>query len=353
VPLKYPPLKDRPDVLADWIELRTLADTNGIFRLGNLKRLWDTKRNSEDTDLEGRSTEEENTDDDGVSGFDEEKFLDALVDELSDRANTLKDSYPFKFTTDGLRFQLKEDPTVGGTTYLFCILFEHHKEGELWDGSWIPDITHIERDLFQACSTLAAAGFINGSAISFGWPRPNDNPPFLRKLHEVYAAFGEGKPRSKPLAGVSPMVKDEEIDVIAWRPRSDGAAGTNYLLGQVASGDNWTGKSIKAGMDYFHENWFEIRPPSHAHAVPAIFIPHAVPPVGTGTRKDRIARLTSYFGSVFDRMILPTLVQQGHKLASDKSNGFLIERFDDYTKIVNWVSAQVDSVRRHADGLPL
>lgn len=37
----------------------------------------------------------------------------------------------------------------------------------------------------------------------------------------------------------SPMVKDEEIDVIAWKPREDKTPGTYYLLGQVASGDKW------------------------------------------------------------------------------------------------------------------
>ena len=352
VPLKLPPLKDRTDVLADWIELRTLADVHGFFQLAKLKRYWDTQRNSEDTDIEGRHSEEENTDEEGVSGYDEDKFLDAITDELGERAKKLALSYPFEFSNDGLRFEVKQDISVGGWTYLLCLLFDHHKAGDIWTGTWIPNITNNERDLFQACSTLAAASKVQGCAISFGWPRPNQNPPFLQKLKQVYGHFGEGRPRQTPLPGASPMVKDEEIDIIAWQPRPDGAAGTIYILGQVASGENWRGKSILGGpIRYFHETWFEIIPQSEPLA--AIFIPHAVPPMGEGTRNDRIERLTAGFGMIFDRMILPRMTQDGLALALDTSNDFHIERADDSPKIQAWVDGQIDSLRTLSNSLPL
>ena len=109
MPLNLPPVKDRTDVLADWVELRTLADSDGVFLFSKLKRYWDTHRNSEDTDVEGRRTEEKNTDEEGVSGHDEDKFLDAITDELGERAKKLSSSYPFHFSGDGLRFTLKQD----------------------------------------------------------------------------------------------------------------------------------------------------------------------------------------------------------------------------------------------------
>jgi hypothetical protein len=352
VPLKLPPLKDRTDVLADWVELRTLADSIGVFQFSKLKRYWDTQRNSEDTDVEGRRTEEDNTDEDGVSGYDEDKFLDAITDELGERAKVLSSSYPFQFSDDGLRFSVKEDVSIGGWTYLLCILFDHHKVGEMWNGKWTPHITNTERDLFQACSTLAAAGKVQGCAISFGWPRPNANPPFLQKLKEVYEKFGEGKPRQIAPPGASPMVKDEEIDIIAWQPRADGAAGTFYMLGQVASGENWTGKSILGGpIKFFHQTWFETIPASEPLA--AIFIPHAVPPMGEGSRKDRIERLTVAFGMIFDRMLLPRMTQDGHSLAMNPDNNFYIERVDDSSKIQAWVDLQISSLRKLAFDLPL
>ena len=352
MPLNLPPLKDRTDVLADWVELRTLADSNGVFQFSKLKRYWDTQRNSEDTDVEGRHTEEENTDEEGVSGYDEDKFLDAITDELGERSKKLASSYPFHFSDDGLRFTLKQDLSLGCWTYLLCILFDHNKVGEMWSGKWIPSITNIERDLLQVCSTLAAASMVRGCAVSFGWPRPNSNPPFLQKLKEVYEKFGEGRPRQTALRGASPMVKDEEIDIIAWQPRTDGAAGTIYMLGQVASGDNWRGKSILGGpIRYFHETWFEIIPPSEPLA--AIFIPHAVPPMGEGTRKDRIERLTVGYGMLFDRMMLPRMTQDGHLLAMDATKNFYIERVDECPKIQLWVDAQINSLRLLSAELPL
>ncbi len=352
MPLNLPPLKDRTDVLADWVELRTLADSDGVFLFSKLKRYWDTHRNSEDTDVEGRRTEEKNTDEEGVSGHDEDKFLDAVTDELGERSKKLSSSYPFHFSGDGLRFTLKQDISLGGWTYLLCILFDHHKVGEMWTGKWIPNITNTERDLFQVCSTLAAASQVHGCAISFGWPRPNSNPPFLQKLKEVYEKFGEGRPRQTALPGASPMVKDEEIDIIAWQPRTDGAAGTLYMLGQVASGKDWKSKSILGGpIKYFHQTWFEVIPPSEPLA--AIFFPHAVPPMGEGTRKDRIERLTAGFGMLFDRMILPRMTQDGHLLAMDATKNFCIERADESPKVGVWVNEQISSLRLLSAELPL
>lgn len=351
MPLNKPPLKERPEVLSDWIELRTLADSNGEFRLARLMRYWDTQREQEESDPEGRHTEEGNTDEDGVSGGDVDKFLDAITDELGERAIKLGASYPFEFSPDGNRFKLKKDLSLGEWTYIFCLLFEHHAKGDLWSGNWLPEINHQVRDLFQACSTLAAAGQIQGCAISFGWPRPDNNPPFLTKLKDVYAKFGEGKPRDEPLPGASPMVKDEEIDVIAWRPRPDRTPGTVYVLGQVASGDNWFGKTIKGGpIDYFHDTWFSTRPPSQPLA--AIFIPHAVAPVGEGDRRDRMALLTARFGMIFDRMLLPSMTQAGYELAQENRQDIYIERVTDSAKVADWVSQQVDSLRK-VGGAPL
>ena len=147
------------------------------------------------------------------------------------------------------------------------------------------------------------------------------------------------------------MVKDEEIDVIAWQPRPDKTAGTFYVLGQVASGDNWTGKSIKSSIDYFHTTWFSTRPPSTPS--PAIFIPHAVPPMGEGNRKERIALLTEKFGMIFDRMLLPKMSDEGYILAKNSNNNFTVERVDDSTEIEAWVTAQIESLKNSAHHLPL
>ena len=341
--LNVPPLKASPVTVADWIELATVANPRGMYALSGLKRFWDTHRQSEGTDPEGQSRREDHTDEQGVGGGDDDAFLDTITDELADRYRALDGSYPFEIAANGLRLTLNEQLNSGQAIYLFCLLLSNCKKGDVLDGSWLPPINHRVRDLFQACSTVAAAGEVNGYAISFGWPRPNDNPAFLTKLQEVYKLFGEGRPRLAPLPGASTMVKDEEIDVIAWKPTKDHAAGTIYLLGQVASGDNWECKSIKGGpIDYFHRTWFD--PPPASDPIASIFIPHVVPPGDGGTRRDKMDLWTAKYGTILYRLRIPLLAMQGLTFAKQNTE-WLIERIGDIKAIETWVTEQVDALR--------
>jgi len=325
------------------VEIRALADPGGSFRLSRIKRFWDTHRDSEGADPEGLHAREEDTDEQGVSGADDDAFLDVLTDELAERSNALDGAYPFSIASTGLTLSLKQDLSIGDVVYLFCLLLTNSREGEILSNVWAPAIDNQVRDLFQACSTVAAAGKVQGCAISFGWPRPDDNPPFLQKLHEVYERFGEGEPVPEPRPGASPWAKDEEIDVIAWCPTLDGAAGTFYMLGQVASGDNWEAKSIKGGpIDYFHHTWFNLLPASDP--TPSIFIPHAVPPFAEGSRRDRIHLLTARYGIIFDRLRLPHFASVGQQLAAANAE-LLIERVADMQQIEPWVQAQIAALR--------
>ncbi len=338
--IKNPPIKSAPFLLADWVEIRTLADQNDSFRLSWLKRYWDTHRETEDSDPSGQRRPEDDTDSQGVAGEDDDAFLDSINDELSDRANTLKNSYPFEMANEV--FKLKQDITESGYIYLFCLLLSHWSEDEVLDGTWIPQIDNIVRDLFQACSTLAAAGYIAGNAISFGWPRPDDNPPFLRKLHEVYTLFGDGKVKSAIPPGASPFVKDEEIDIIAWQPSP--ALPTLYLLGQVASGENWEAKSIKGGsIDYFHRTWFNPMPISDPS--PTIFIPKLIEAIHGGTRLERIEQLAAKFGKIFDRLLVPFYADKGIELADAPEHSFKIERRTDIPQIRDYVVTQKEALK--------
>ncbi len=348
--IKVAPIKAAPAVLCDWVELRVLANPRGFFRLSNLKRFRDTHRESEDSDSEGQRRREDDTDEQGVGGGDDDAFLDSITDELSDRMQALADSYPFEFDASGVRFSLKAALSEGAYVYIFCLMLSNPKRGELLDGTWLPSIDNQTRDLFQACATLAAAGDVRGCAISFGWPRPNKNPPFLKRLQEVYRLFGEGTVVEKPRRGVSPCPKDEEIDIIAWRPRADKSAGTDYLLGQVASGDNWEAKSIKGGaIASFHHNWFVQAPPSEPKA--SIFVPHHMHASDEGSRSDRMNVLTAKYGIIIDRLRLPRCASNGISLADgvEQIDGeLLIERRDDLPKVQTWVNNEIVRLRAAA-----
>jgi hypothetical protein len=340
--LNVPPVKASSSTVADWVEVATLSSARGTYALSRLKRFWDTHRETESTDPEGRSRREEDTDEEGVSGSDEDIFLDSITDELAERSRVLDGCYPFAIAHTGYRLTLISPLNAGQSIYLFCLLLTNCSKGDVLNGTWVPAIDHQVRDLFQACSTVAASAEVNGCAISFGWPRPNDNMPFLQKLHEVYSIFGEGRPVTTPRPGAAIMVKDEEIDIIAWRPRLDRAPGTIYLLGQVASGHNWEDKSIKGGIDYFHRTWFDQAPASNPIA--SIFIPHAVPPANGGSRKDRMNLLVAKFGTILDRLRIPALTVRGITLATE-NNGWVVERVGDIASIGTWVTDQIAALR--------
>lgn len=339
--LRNPPLKSPPYLLADWVEMKTILNPENFFRISLLKRYWDTHREEEDTDTAGQRSPEADTDIDGASGVDDDAFFSSISDELSERQRSLEGSYPFEFLDE--KFKLKEELSDGAYIYLFCLLLTHWKSDDVMDGTWIPQIDNNIRDLFQACSTLAAAGFVFGCAVSFGWPRPEGNPPFLKKLAEVCNQFGEGEAVDEIPPGATPFVKDSEIDIIAWKPRPDNAPGTFYMLGQVASGDNWEAKSIKASIDYFHRVWFK-KPPA-SNAIASIFIPQLVQEKFGGSRAIRMDQLSATYGIIFDRMIIPYCASIGIDLVDRRPQPFHIERRTEVAKIISWVDVQRDSLK--------
>jgi hypothetical protein len=330
-------------MLCDWVELKALSSPAGQVRLNDVRRLWDKTREREESDPEGLEKKEEDTDNDGVAGGDDDRFFDSVENGVEERLRALGDSYPFKLGA-GSKLQVHGPPTDGGYMYLFCLFLSHAGSRELFDGSWFPAVDNGTRDLFQVCSTLAAAAEVKGCAIAFGWPRPG-HIPFLAKLRTVYELFGEGKVVEKRKPGVTLFAKDEEIDVIAWRPRPDKGAGTDYLLGQVASGDNWEGKAIKGGpIDNFHNNWFTSVPPSTVR--PAIFIPHSVPQIEMeGTRLERLAAITYRYGMVIDRLRLPRATQEGLDLYNERRSGIHIERGNEVSLIRHWVNEQITQLQ--------
>jgi hypothetical protein len=344
MPIKPAPLKARPTILADWVELSVLANSSYPFRFATLKRYRDTHRETEHSDSEGNQKREDDTDFDGISGGDDDIFIDAIIEEIADRERILGEAYPFEFDDTGYKLKLKQNLTEGSYIYLLCLFLSNPKANDIFDGSWLPNINDHVRDLFQICSTLAAAGEAVGCAISFGWPRPYDNPPFLEKLRQIYALMGEGELVAEPRPGTSPSPKDAEIDVIAWTPTPDNAAGKFYLLGQVASGGNWRGKSMIAAAKKFHDNWFTRQPASTVN--PSIFIPHDIKADSDASRRDILHAETPQFGTIFDRLRLPKIAYDGIKLSRERVD-LVIERKEEVHQIISWVNTQLVALQAY------
>lgn len=321
MPLAPLPLDAHPRVIVDWLELSVICSKFNQTQISDLQRIWDTHRNTEDTDFEGNSQDTEDF------------FRESIDEEIRVRLDALGEAYPFDYSETGEELLLKEPLTNGATAYLYCLFMSHPDKDEVVSGAVVPVIDNTVRDLFQICSTIAAAGEVNGSAVSFGFPRA-DHSGFLKKIRETYAHFGEGAVREQILPGITRNPKDDGVDVIAWTPSNDKAPGKYYLLGQVASGRDWPGKSLLGILDKFHENWFEVRPVSTPN--PSIFIPFHIPPVADETLQERLRGLTLEFGIVFYRLRIPLLINKGFESA--KIQDRVVERVADFDKITTWVN---------------
>ena len=281
------PERDAPSIeFADWIEVRAFLSLTGEALVDEL---------SSHQDLEWDQPPSEP----GAEDEAQEDVQARLAEQVLRRCDWLKGAYPFSMSPDGRFLRVKKDDEwdIGDLVYLFSLLVTHSTQSPIIPPELAPSKNEMitARDLFQVCATLAAAGYCQGPAFSIGWPRP-DGTSFLGKLHEIWKLFGDGKPKESLKPG-NEKVKDEGIDVIAWRPTNDRHPGTLYLLGQAASGRNWESKSILAQINLFHGDWFDDHPASQPTA--AIFIPFMI------DDPDEMRRNTYKLGWIFHRGRLP------------------------------------------------
>ena len=313
-------------MLADWLELNCLRAPDGRVGFGTLI-------SAADLSTEGQF--EQISDEDAW----QEDLVVSVQIKIDNRRNTVGEEYPFSVDAAGESIQLLGEQSLGRAVYLFCLFLSHAYDRTIIPETHAPNIDPPARDLFQVCATVAAAGYVEGIAMSFGWPRP-DRDGFLVALHRIYTLFGDGTPVADPPPAAPGAVKDDGIDVIAWRPAPDGLPGTHYLLGQVASGKDWPDKSVVSDVNRFHQYWFS-RQPASPHQ-PAMFMPFCLEPKGNddtvpphAVAVDNMQRLTSKFGIVIYRNRMPHFAARGFRHHHD--TGHPVERIEDLPRVVEWV----------------
>jgi hypothetical protein len=325
--LAVPDLTVHRTKLADWFELNCLSAPDGHIGFGTL------------VSASARSEEEQEED---ISEEDlwEDRIVLCVQEEIAGRRKHIGDGYPFRIDEKGESMRCLKDINDIGSVYLFCLFLSHAHDRTIVPKKLAPRLNNIARNLFQACSTVAAGGFVEGPAISFGWPRP-DKTAFLKALHRAYKLFGDGTPHEKPRPAASKHIKDAGIDVIAWRPSIDGLPCTLYLIGQVASGNDWVNKSVVADGKHFHKYWFKHQPASQHQD--AMFMPFGLEPVDPedGTKyedvlKDHMQGLGYTYGNLFYRDRIAKYAGDGLRLSKAGENR--IERVADLPKIKKWVN---------------
>lgn len=322
--LQAPPFDAPPQLFADWLELKASVTDQRKVWLVDIERAWEATRESEDTDFEGAEKE-----------FNE--WLRPVLACIQRRALILDSAYPFQLDDNGDTLSyigVLDDTHVGQAVYMLCLILSSIPESEIVDKARLK-IPNSTRDRFQACSAWAAAAVIGGCAYAFGWPRP-DGSDFMTALGIVYHdSMGdkEATVRDEPPPGASGAEKDGGIDIVAWRPRVDHASGKVYLLGQVATGKNWKDKPVAADIKPLHDNWFVFSPVSRP--IPAMFIPYSIIPENGATVEDQLRFLTSRFGVVIYRDVLPRYAQEGFEAGTAKLAQ--VHRLQDFASIKKYV----------------
>lgn len=234
-----------------------------------------------------------------------------------------------------------------GSVYLFCLFLSHAFDRTIVPKTLAPRVTNKTRDLFQACATVAAGGYVQGPSMSFGFPRP-DGDAFLKALHRVYKLFGDGKPRKEPRPAAAKKIKDNGIDIIAWRRSIDKLPCTLYLIGQVASGADWVDKSVIADRHHFHQYWFVDQPGSQPSD--AMFMPFGLEPEDPedGTEyddvlKDHMQSVAYRYGTLFYRDRIAKHLADGLQCFDQGEKD--IERVQDIAEVVKWVNKYTEKLR--------
>lgn len=270
MPINSPVTNDSRSRIADWIEMRSLTRSRRVATRADYLALYDLLddgRTGEGGPETGEGLEPEILEDVRSTAADE------VLDELEYRAAVLRGHYPFQLDAKGQNWRLlpaagTRDPETEAArmSYLFCLLTSAIRDDRFRGDD---ALTRAIPGLFQAISTRAAAGVLGGEVISFGWPRPGGTA-FQPALKDASQRLRLGKPLDNVPFWSKGQEKDAGIDVIAWRDFADKRPGKLVLFGQVASGNDWTKKTVKNDTSRFL-SWFSQRPAEHF--IPAIFIP--------------------------------------------------------------------------------
>jgi hypothetical protein len=266
--------------VADWVELRTLGDSFGTCTSAELVRsqamLVEADEHGAVTlefDIQNLPTREQ-VDAEIIDGVAEE-LAEIALSEIRYRSATLGALYPFDLEEDRYGWKLRRrnpatDRSIQAARwcYLVCLLASGMRGSPLKSVAPLSLKQDMEK-VFQRLSWINASSVLGGESHWLGFPRP-DHSGLLLSMQTLAAKMGLGEIKAKWPAGVTWSSKDGGLDVIAWRRFRDTRAGGIVLLGQVASGENWKGKSAKATTAIFRKFW-ETEPSDNL--IPAMFIP--------------------------------------------------------------------------------
>ena len=259
----------------------------------------------------------------------EEEVVSSTVNRIDNRRRALGSSaYPFALDARGdiLTCNLNQD-SLGHAAYMLSLVLSNLRSlSPILDRSELhPDENEVERlrRYFQYFATAALASEVQGSAWSFGFPRP-DGSGFLDKLTQIWQTLGDGIVEPQP--GAPPQPKDDQVDIFAARFHPDQLPGFPLATAQVATGRDARGKSLKGHLGAFKGRWFARQPVTEFIAY--MIVPFAV---ADGQFVDDVRVM----GNVLHRLRMPRRVAEAAQLVEA---GETIEGYDRLVEAAQWAA---------------
>jgi hypothetical protein len=219
-------------------------------------------------------------------------------EEIERRAKLLGDAYPFELQGGSLTYRAS-----ASGFYEFCLAISVAEQITAGEHVKLPRA-------FERLSSLLVKGFFGARAKSMhvGTPRGDGAPAkFGEAMKLVHESTGEWIWGPDPDLPDDPAdTGDHGVDFIVWNAPPDGRAGSAFILGQCACGDDWTDKFADVDLPRYGK-WFN--PLCYVHPpLKAFTTPHHV---GDGFLHEALRRA----GLVFDRARLTLLANDLNETA--------------------------------------
>ena len=259
----------------------------------------------------------------------EEDLVPSTVMRIESRRDTLGASaYPFDLDARGevLTCNLSQG-SLSHAAYILSLVLSNLRSVSpvLSDSHLHPDEREVRRlrEFFQYFATAAMASEIQGSAWSFGFPRP-DGTGFLDKLTRIWQTLGDGLVARQ--RGAPRRPNDDQVDVFAARLQPDRLPGFPLAAAQVATGANARAKSLKGHLGAFKSRWFAPQPVTELLAY--MVVPFA-------TADDQFLDDVRVMGNVLHRLRVPRRVAEAAQLVEA---GETVEGYDRLAEAAQWVA---------------